>query len=46
MKQLKKIIKILIYVLKSIYEVLYIYPKFRYKTLYEIEESLKLNKVS
>lgn len=44
MKLLKKIIKIIIYVLRSIYEVIYIYPKFRYKELYEIEERLKLNK--
>ena len=44
MKLLKKIIKIIIYVLRSIYEVMYIYPKYRYEVLYEIEERLKLNK--
>ena len=44
MKLLKKVIKETVYVLKSIYEVLYIYPKIRYEELRQIEEILKLNK--
>ena len=38
MSLLKKIIKEILNVLKIIYEVLYIYPKFRYEELYEIYE--------
>lgn len=46
MSLLKKIIKEILYVLKCIYEVLYIYPKKfdRYEELYEIEYQLNLKK--
>ena len=38
MTLIKKILKEIINVLKSIYEVLYVYPKFKYEELYEIYE--------
>ena len=41
MSLLKKIIKETVYVLRCVYEVLYIYPKIRYEELYEIEEELE-----
>lgn len=44
MSLLKKVIKETVNVLNSIYEVLYIYPKFRYEELYEIKEQLNLKK--
>ena len=44
MSLFKKVIKETVYVLRSVYEVLYIYPKIRYEELYEIEEQLNLKK--
>ena len=38
MTLIKKISKEIFNVFKSIYEVLYVYPKFRYEKLYEIEK--------
>ena len=44
MNILKRTLKELTNILMSIYQVLFIDSKDRYKELYEIEESLKLNK--
>ena len=44
MNILKRTLKELTNILMSIYQVLFIDSKDRYKVLYEIEESLKLNK--
>lgn len=44
MSLLKEVIKETVYVLRCVYEVLYIYPKIRDEEHYEIEEQLNLKK--
>lgn len=42
MNLIKRIITELVYVLRSIYEVLYIYPKTKYEELHEIKSDLNI----